>query len=492
MKKNSVISNYIFSLFYQIIVVIVPLITTPYISRVIGAEGIGIYSYCLSISTYFIVIGSLGFPIYGQREVAYTRENLEKRSKVFVEIFTCQFIAMLVVLTVFFLLFVVRKNQYSSIFFMVGIGIIAATFDITWFLAGLEEFKIVVVRNFFIKLASVIMIFTLVKNKEDLYFYVFYIMLANLIGNLSSWFYIPKYITKIKLKNLHLKRHIKPAIILLLPYAVTTVYAIIDKTMLGILSGSMVQVGFYEQSQKIITFSMAIVTSLGTVLMPRLAFAFSHDDKEAVNKYLKYVLRFISFITVPIMFGLIAISNNLVPWFFGNGFDQVTTLIKIFSPLALIMGLSNIIGNQYLVAVKKEKQLTVVTLIGVICNCIFNALLIPYYNGEGAAIATIIGETIKLLILMYINREFIDITIIPKSIFKYLGYSVIMYMSIKFTERYFISTANIVTTLILILVGCIVYILLLRIKKDELVITLIDFIKNKIRKSTHTSITEKQ
>lgn len=490
MKKNSVASNYIFSLFYQIIVVIVPLITTPYISRVIGPKGIGIYSYCLSISTYFIVIGSLGFPIYGQREIAYTRENLEKRSKIFVEIFTCQCIAILAVLTIFFLLFVVRKNQYSSIFFMVGIGIIAATFDITWFLGGLEEFKIVVGRNFFIKLVSVIMIFTLVKSRNDLRFYAFCIMFANLIGNLSLWFYIPRYITKVKFKNLQFKRHIKPAIILLLPYAVTTVYAIIDKTMLGILSKSMVQVGFYEQSQKIITFSTAIATSLGTVLMPRLAFALSHDNKAKVNKYLKYAIRFISFITLPIMFGLLAISNNLVPWFFGKGFDEVIMLIKIFSPLALIMGLSNIIGNQYLVVMKKEKQLTIIILTSVICNCILNALLIPYFNAEGAAIATIIGETIKLLILIYINRELIDITIIPKFIFKYLGYSVIMCMSIKFIERYFIFTPNIVNTLILISVGCIVYIMLLSIRKDELLIMLIDFIKSKIRKSSHTSITE--
>ncbi|MBZ9636620.1 flippase [Clostridium sp. FP1] len=480
MKKNSVASNYIFNLIYQVLVVIVPLITTPYISRVIGAKGIGIYSYCLSISTYFIVIGTLGFPIYGQREIAYTRENFEKRSKTFVEIFTCQCIALLILLIVFFLLFVVRKNQYSSMFFMVGMGIIATIFDITWFLGGLEEFKIVVGRNFLIKLASVIMIFTLVKNRGDLYAYALYIMLANLLGNLSLWLYVPRYVGKVKFKDLQFKRHIKPAIILLLPYSVTTLYAIIDKTMLGALSGSMLEVGFYEQSQKIITFSTAIVTSLGMVLMPRLAVLFSHDSKEEINKYLKYVLRFVCFITLPIMFGLIAISDNLVPWFFGEGFDKVSVLIKIFSPLALIMGLNNIIGNQYLVAIKKEKVLTVIILIGTICNCIFNALLIPYFNAEGAAIATIIGELLILVILMYINRERIDVTIIFKSIFKYLGYSFIMCIAIKFVETYFVPTANIRHTLILIAVGGIVYVIPLWIRKDELVIMIVTFVKNKI------------
>lgn len=480
MKKNSVAKNYIFNLFYQIVVVIVPLITTPYISRVIGAEGIGIYSYCLSISIYFIVIGTLGFPIYGQRQIAYNREDTENSSKAFVEIFLCQCIGLIIILILFFILFVVKNNGYSSMFLVVGIGIIAAVFDISWFLAGLEEFRIIVGRNLLVKLISVIMIFTLVKDRNDLYVYGLCIMLGNLFGNLSLWWYVPKYIGKVNFRSLHLRKHIKPAAILLLPYSITTIYAIIDKTMLGTLSGSMAQVGYYEQSQKIITFSTAIVSSLGTVLMPRLAFAFSENNKEEISRYLKYSIKFVCLITLPIMFGLIVISDNLVPWFFGIGFDRVSVLIKIFSPLALIMGLSNIIGNQYLIAINKEKMLSIVILIGTICNCIFNFLLIPFFKAEGASIATIIGELVILLMLVYLNRKQIDMKIIPKSICKYLVYSFIMGMSMKLFEKYIIHTSSISHTLTLIVLGGIVYFTLLLITRDELIISTLSLAKNKI------------
>lgn len=480
MKKNIIISNYLFNLIYQIVIIITPIITTPYISRIIGVEGIGIYSYCLSISTYFIVIGMLGIPIYAKRQVAYKRRDIYERSKIFFEIFTCQTILLLASLMLFLMLFVIRKNSYSMMFAMVSIGIVASIFDISWFLVGLEEFKLLVSRNLFIKLTSISMIFTLVKSNNDLYKYAFYIMLANLLGNISLWIYIPNKVKKVSFNKLEFKKHIKPAIILMLPHSVSTIYAVINKSILGSLTNSMLEVGLYEQSQKIIMFTTTIATSFGAVLMPRLAVLFCENNNEEIKIYINYAIKFICFITIPIMFGIIAISDNLVPWFFGEGFQKVSILIKIFSPLAFIIGLSNLLGTQYLIAIKKEKILTKIILIGTIINCIFNVMLIPSLKSEGAALATIIGESIILLILIYVNRKVVEGNTILTCIRKYLFVSFIMYLAIKYVEKYFNIPESVIGTIVLTIIGLIVYIILLLIKRDEILVKILRSAINKI------------
>jgi hypothetical protein len=263
MKKKSVVKNYIYNLIYQILVILVPVITTPYLSRILGAENIGIYSYTISITTYFVLFGSLGIATYGQREIAYHSNNEEKRTKTFVEIISLRIIFLIISLVVFYFSFCL-DGKYHNYYKILIFEIIANSIDISWFFQGIEEFKKIIVRNVFIKLIGVISIFVLIKTSEDLSIYYMIYVGANLLGNMSLWGYILKYtkIKKIKLKELNIRRHIKPTISLFIPQVAIQIYTVLDKTMIGMMVEDKREVGYYEQAQKIMKLLLAIVTSL--------------------------------------------------------------------------------------------------------------------------------------------------------------------------------------------------------------------------------------
>ena len=205
MEKTSIKKNYLYNLVYQIIILILPIITTPYISRALGATNIGIYSYTVSIVTYFTLFGSLGVSLYGQREIAYVRDNTSKRKKTFIEIILFRFITLTISMIIFYFSFA-RSNEYQVYYRILLLYLLAASFDISWFFQGLEDFKKTVTRNVIVRLLSVACIFIFVKKPEDLSKYLLIYSLADLLGNLSLWLYLPKYFKGIKVKNINLKK----------------------------------------------------------------------------------------------------------------------------------------------------------------------------------------------------------------------------------------------------------------------------------------------
>lgn len=281
--KKSVAKNYLYNLFYQILIIIVPLFTTPYLSRVLGAESIGIYSYALSITTYFILLGSLGVAMYGQREIAYVQYNKQKRSKIFFEIVSMRFITLAISLLLFYFSFC-AKGDYSVYYRILILEIIANSLDISWFFQGLEEFKKTVVRNTLVKLVSIVCIFTFVKSADDLYKYFLIYVLSTLIGNISMWMYLPKYLKKIKIRELKILQHLKPTVVLFIPQLATQLYTVLDKTMIGSIVSDKSEVGFYEQAQKLVKLLLTIATSLGTVMVPRMASTFASRQSRKIKR----------------------------------------------------------------------------------------------------------------------------------------------------------------------------------------------------------------
>ena len=233
MAKKSVKKNYIYNVLYQFLAILIPVITTPYLSRVLGAEKIGIYSYTLSIVTYFILFGSLGVAMYGQREIAYVQDDVKKRSVIFYEIVIMRLITLSLSLLLFYISFCL-KGDYTFYYRILILELVANMLDISWFFNGLEEFKKTVTRNTIVKLISLLSIFLFVKKPTDLYIYFIIYVLSTFLGNLSLWFYLKKYIKKVPIKELKIFRHIKPAILLFIPQVAIQVYTLLDKTMLGI------------------------------------------------------------------------------------------------------------------------------------------------------------------------------------------------------------------------------------------------------------------
>lgn len=479
MKKNSVKRNYIYNLLYQILTIIIPLITTPYLSRVLGAENIGIYSFTISITTYFILFGSLGVAIYGQREIAYVQNDISKRSKIFFEIIFMRCITLGVSLFIFYITFCL-KGQYSIYYKILIFEIIANAIDISWYFQGLEEFKKTVIRNTIVKLISVICIFLFVKESVDLNKYFIIYVLSTLLGNLSLWMYLPKFVQKVKIKELNLFRHVKPTIMLFIPQVATQIYTVLDKTMLGVIVSNKAEVGYYEQAQKIVKLLMTLATSLGTVMMPRIAATFASGNHEKVREYMNKSFHFILLLAFPLMFGIISVSSSFVPIFYGKGYDKVVPLLCVISPIIVLIGLSNITGTQYLLPTKKQNQYTLSVVVGAIVNFILNLILIKYFASIGASIATVIAELAVTSIQFILVRKEIKFIDVIKLSYKYVIGSLIMFMCSMIVG--YLLKDNLVSIILQVIVSCFVYFLVIYILKDKMINEVVVRFKSKIRK----------
>ena len=465
--------NYIYNLSYQLLVIIVPLITTPYISRVLGATGVGTYSYTNSITQYFILFGAIGLNLYGQREIAYKQENKKEYSKKFWEIFFLKSITLAFSIILFYFMAITYK-KYTCIFFIQIIDIVSSIFDISWFFQGIEDFRKIVIRNFIVKISGVICIFLFVKTSDDLALYVLCYSLTIFLGNISMWMYIPKLIEKLPFKELNFKEHIYPALMLFIPQIAVSLYTLLDKTMIGLLTNSEAEVAFYEQSQKIVKIALTIVTSLGTVMLPRIANIFASKNYEKIQFYMTNTFKFVFMVGLPITFGIIAITKNFVPWFFGNGFDKVIPNMIISAPIIFIIGMSNVIGTQYLLPTNRQKQYTISVIGGSVINFSLNLILIKYFLSYGAAIATVISEVVVTSIQIYFVRNDFNLLKIFKHGLRYLIFSMLMGIVVYIIGVFL--PATIITTVIQCVIGAIIYLLLLIVSKDDIILS---FIKNK-------------
>lgn len=475
--KKSVTKNYIYNLTYQVLVLILPLITTPYVSRILGAENIGIYSYTLSISAYFILFGSLGIALYGQREIAYHQKNKKEYSKIFFEIIILRCITMVISMLIFYFAFV-NDNQYQMYYKVLLLEMIGNCIDISWFFQGLEEFKKTVTRNMIVKLISVISIFAFVKTKDDLYTYFIIYVLSILIGNGSLWLYLPKYICKVSLKDVHFTKHLKPTIGLFVPQIAAQIYTVLDKTMIGAIILNKSEVGYYDQSQKVIKVLLTVITSLGTVMLPRIASSYADKKGDTIKAYMKKSFNMVFFLAFPIIFGVIAVSNAFVPVFFGEGYDKVSLLMKIISPILLLIGLSNVIGTQYLLPTKRQKEFTISVVMGAITNFIMNMSLIWKWGALGASIGTVIAETIVTAVQAYFVRKNFKLKEVAKLGKNYLFASIIMFVICLIIGNNISS--NIISIVVQVLVGVVVYAVCLLILKDEFTSDTINKIKVKL------------
>ena len=464
MAKKSITKNYIYNLIYQILILVLPLVTTPYISRVLGPTNIGIYSYTYSILSYFLLFGALGVSMYGQREIAYIGEDNNKRKKIFFEIITFRFITIIIALLVYAIFFM-GKEKYGIYYRIWAIELLATSLDIGWFFQGMEEFKKTVIRNVLVRLASVTLIFILVKNEQDLIKYITIYAIADLLGNLSLWAYLPKYFKGIKVNNINIKRHIAPIILLFIPQIASQVYNMLDRTMIGKMIEDKAEVGYYEEAMKVIKVLVTIVCSLGIVMVSRMASVFATGEKDKVRDYLRKSFQFTFILGIPMVFGIISISEAFVPIFFGPGYEKTVILMNIMSPTIVLCGLTSVMGYQYLLPTKRQKEYTISIFIGIIFNFILNYILIIYYKSNGASVATVVSQTIVCLVQLYIIKNDMSIKELIKISYKYVIAGLVM-LATCLTIKHLLGISLKVMVL-QIIIGMIVYFISLLLMKDE-------------------------
>lgn len=476
MAKKSIMKNYLYNLTYQILTLLLPLITASYLARVLGAKGNGIYIYTYTIVNYFILFGSLGISMYGQREIAYVQKNKTKKKKIFIELVLFRFITIAIASIIYYIAFM-RQGEYNKYYRILFFELLAAAFDISWFFQGMEDFKKTVVRNIAVRLISVCLIFLIVKQESDLNKYLAIYAFADLIGNLSLWFYLPKYFKGVKVKNINITRQIPAIVLLFIPQVSNKIYNMLDTTMLGKIITDKAETGYYEQSQKIIRVLLTLVTSLGTVMVPRMANMFANGEKKQINDCMKKSFNFTYLLSFPIMFGLIAISKDFVPWFFGPGYEKVVVLMNIITPIILLMGIANIIGTQYLLPTKRQKEFTLSVLAGVVVNFILNFIMINLWKSIGACIATVLSQlVVDLMQLHYVKNE-INLKYMFKLGIKYLFASILMFIGCMSVRLVF---SGFICMMLQIIVGVLIYFGILIYFKDKFIYMIINKVKDKV------------
>ena len=475
--SKSVSKNYIYNVSYQLLLLITPFITTPYLSRVLEPAGIGTYSYTYSIVSYFILLASLGVADYAQREIAYQQDNPHLQSRTFYEVNCIRFLLVGLSLCVYY--FVVSSFAGDHlIYWYQALNIIAVLFDISWFFQGLEEFGKIVLRNFIIKFASIILIFVLIHEPTDLNKYVCLIGMMNVLSGLSIWLYLPKYLVSVPRREIKPFRNFSIIIQMFLPQIAIQIYTVLDKTMIGVMTGSPLENGYYEQAEKVVKMSLTIVTSLGTVMLPRIAYAYAHKDYETIRTSMMHSYRFVWFLTVPMFCGFIAVSNNFVPWFFGPGYDKVIPLMQILSGLVIAIGLSNVTGIQYMLPTNQQNKLTLTVVCGAVVNFVLNLFLIPMMQSIGAAIASLIAEITVTTVQFYMVRNVFSIFQIFYLASRYFVSGIIMLIIIWLIGHTLSPT--IIHTFIIISIGGILYFGLLFLFKDDMLLIASDKIHKKL------------
>lgn len=474
--------NYFLNLSYQIIAIIIPLITTPYISKVLGASGVGEYSFTYSIANYFSLFAAMGFGTYAQREIAKYHNDKYNTTITFWEIFIVKLItSFFSIILNMFLIYNKVYGKYNILMIWWNILIISTAVDINYLFQGLEEFGKIVYKNILVKFIALILIFVIVKKADDVWKYIAIYCISILFGNISMWGYCKKYLTIVQFGQLKPWKHIVPSFKLFIPTIATSIYAYLDKTMIGLLASNPdFENGCYEQAEKIVKMATTIIISLGTVMIPRNTSLYNEGKIEDLKTNIYFASNYVWAIGLPIMFGISALAVNIVPWFLGLEFEKAIIIMKILAPIVVFMGFGNVFGLQYLVPVKKDNQWSICIIIGLVVNIIINAILIPHYFSIGAAIGTLVAEGTVCFGMAIISKNFISLKTIIVQAKNYFFAGVCMFLIISICE--FKLNANIVNTFLLIILGMTVYFSILIILKDVFIGNLFKIIKNNILK----------
>lgn len=462
-KKKTVLRNYMYNMTFMVLKLFIPLVTTPYISRILLADGVGTVSYTESVASYFVLFSAVGIEIYGRREISYVNDSLEQRSLTFwnIKIFeVCTSLFMLF----WYVVFSVYTNSVIALVF--GINIVAVAFDVSWFFQGMEEFREIAIKNIIFKLINMLYIFAFVKTKDDILVYAIGMTLFPLLCNISFWFGLFKYIKFVPIKELHPFARAKDIFVLFIPTIAIQIYSVLDKTMIGLITSSNYENGCYEQSTKIIMVALSVITALSAVLVPKIGYYYKKNQMDTVMSYVYKGYSFILMVGLPICLGIALVSNRFVPIFYGDGYEANVYLLKILSFLIISIGVSNITSHVFLIPTGKEKIFTKTVIYGACINFICNLFLIKLLNSYGAALASVISETFITLSQLYFLRERIKVNKIINNTKKYIWGSMIMGGFI-WLEDIFLPDSGILPLIIIICSGCLVYVISLIVLKDR-------------------------
>lgn len=471
MQKQKIKRNYLFALIYQISLIIIPLLVTPYVARILGADGLGKYSFAYTLISYFVVVLSLGFSYYGQREIAKYQNNIYQQSKVFYEVLFLRLIIIILELIINFILFFSGiYGKYSVLMLILNLELVAAVFDITFFFQGREEFAKVVSVNLIFKVLGVLCVFVFIKSSNDVYIYALLNSVFFVFGNLFLWFFLNKKIVKVKFRELNLFACLKKSMTLFIPILALNLYTLINKSLIGLITQSDYENGFYSQVEKLVFQLVILIKCLSTVMLPHNTSAVSCGKLEQVKINNYNAAHFIWLISLPLVGGIIFTASNFVPWFLGIDFNKSVLLFQVMAIVIVFIGISTVIGEQYLLPNKKDKCYILSILAGVLVSLVVNIPLIIFFGGLGASITMVITEFIIMFVMFCTVAKELSLKRIFKSMIKPLIATGVMCLAICPLSIFLVP--SILNTLIIVGTGIVVYLLMILLLRDSLVLSL--------------------
>ena len=407
MSQPSIRKNFIFRALYELLILITPIITTPYIARVLGSDGAGIASYTGSVMAFFTMFAALGTPQYGLREIARHRDSPAEASKLFWEIELLTVFTSLICL-IGWLGVCIFWKEYRIYFLAMIPTLFNVMFDISWFFTAYEKVGYIVAKNAFFKVLGIILLFTLVKSKADLVLFIFLSAFTGMLGSLSMWTFLPKMLVKTDLKSLVFRYHIHETLVYFIPTIAVSVSAVLDKFLLGLLIHNFSLSGYYEHARKLMALVDTVVFgALISVMEARVSYLFVQGKTDEIKRYIRRTVDFSFLIGIGCLFGIAGIAHVFVPVFWGPGWEPVETLLYLLCPNTLIISISYIVGALYYNPSGNRAQSARYVIIDACINTVLNLLLIPRWNAYGAVIATISAEGITTYIYVQNCRGYL-------------------------------------------------------------------------------------
>lgn len=478
--------NFIYNLISQIVTVISPLITTPYLARVLRENGNGQISYTYSIISYFLLFANLGFTVFGQREISKVRNDIERKSKVFWEIIISRSCSVVVSLLLFFSIYflVGYGEKYNYLMIVQSLYVVAVAFDIQFLFQGEEDFKSIALRTIFIKIAGIISVFLFIKSEEDVFLYAACLAIITFLSNIVMWIGIGNHIVKVNLKNLNIFKNLKPVFIIFIPTVITTLFTTFDKSMIGWLSHNPdYDNGCYEKAYAINNLVQTLTILFSTITFPRNSVLYKAGDYETMKKNMNVSCKYSLCLAVFFAIGFLTLSKNFCSWFLGEGYYEVPTLLIIMSIRTIFSPISIELGN-YFINIGKENFWLISVSVGAAVNIIGNLILIPQLGAIGATISTAATEFMifvaMLLLCKFNNKINIKFSDVFKSFIKYAIAGAGMFLCCFFMQQLF--AYSIISFVFIGCLGTIVYFAILLLVKESFCIDITKKVFSKIRK----------
>lgn len=459
---------------------ILPFITFPYVTRILSPDGIGQVNFANSFIQYFVIISSLGVPFYGIREIAKVRDSIELRSKIFFELIIIKLICSLIALLVYFILiFSIPKFNNSLPYYLWGLAtIVIGIFDFNYFFSALENFRYITLRNVFFQVVSVISTFILIKTKDDVLLYFLIPIIISILNTVVNVNYVLRFVDiKTIRSRLELKKHIKPLFLLFSIMLFTSIYNLVDTTILGFMAKN-VHVGYYAVASKINRIVLTLIMVLVPVMLPRISLEFKNENYIEIKRLISKTIQFVVLLGIPIMVGLYVTAPEIITLIAGKEYYSAITTLRIMSPIALIVGITTNFSTQLLIPMGKDRQLLYAVIFGTITSLLLNFILIPFLQQNGAALSNLFAELIVLLACYYYVRKHIQITIPFKQIV-INTITCIPFAGFVIVARYFLCSSFQIL-FVTILCSMLFYITIqLLVLRNTLVVDLKETVKNK-------------